>query len=417
MLAVALVLTGCQPAVYLMPTPIVLHSEKIDAYADRQPDAGSNIVNIFYATNRLPVGLKSDRRYTTGLSKTLRLGRASIRIGEKGGSWDLLKAFSTTSERDRKLKLTLKKSIELGEMNSTDKTSPGETSAFIAAIDRALAENISKDITVYVHGATSNFYTATAQAAQIRHFTGYDHVVLAFSWPTAENFLYYGTDVENARKTAPAFARLLKFLAQNTAIERINVLAYSAGGQVASPGLALLGKYLAGLDAETAKKILRLGEIYFAAPDVDMHTYVEQLPFYINLVNSVTIAMNPNDFVLNLASIHQGAPRIGRPEADTLTEREIEWLNDASNAGALHVIRILPEILAEQNPGAHDFWFSHPWVSTDVLIQLLFHAPPEKRGLAVEYTEDFRWWYFPADYPDKIVGILQELIHEAGTRQ
>ena len=417
LLATVSALSGCTPAVYLMPTPIVLHSEKIAAYQDRQPDAGGNIVNIFYATNRLPIGLKDDRLYTTGLSKTLRLGRASIRIGEKGGSWDLLKAFSSTTERDRKLKLTLEKSNELGKLDSADADASGEAAAFIAAINKALADNLSKDITVYVHGATADFYTATAQAAQIRHFTGYDHVVLAFAWPTAENFLYYSTDVENARKTAPAFARLVKFLALNTAVEKINVLAYSAGGQVASPGLALLGKYLAGLETGTARKILKLGEVYFAAPDVDMHTYVAQLPFYIHLVNSTTIAMNPNDFVLNIASIHQGTPRIGRPDATMLTDREIHWLTEASNAGKLNVIRILPEIFSGDDTGAHDFWYSHPWVSTDVFIQLLFHAPPGKRGLTAEYTEGFRWWYFPADYPEKIPGILQELIHETETRQ
>ncbi len=417
LLAAVFALSGCSPAVYLMPTPVVLQSKKIDAYNGKQADEEGNIVNIFYATNRLPIGLKNNRRYTTGLSKTLRLGRASIRIGKEGSSWNLLKAFSTNAERDRELKLTLENTNELGKLDSADADASDEAAAFIAAINQALKNNLSKHITVYVHGATADFYTATAQAAQIRHFTGYDHVVLAFAWPTAENFLYYGTDVENAKKTVPAFARLVKFLALNTTVEKINVLAYSAGGQVASPGLALLGKYLAALETETARKILKLGEVYFAAPDVDMHTFVEQLPLYSRLVSSTTIAMNPNDFVLNIARIHQGTPRIGRPDATMLTEREIQWLTDASNAGTLNVIRILPEILTEQSLGAHDFWFSNPWVSTDALIQLLFHAPPEKRGLAAEYTEDFRWWYFPANYPEKIPGILQELIHETEIRQ
>ena len=149
-------------------------------------------------------------------------------------------------------------------------------------------------------------------------------------------------------------------------------------------------------------------EDVIAAPDVDMKTYIEQLPAYFKLANSTTIAMNPDDFVLNIARIHQGTPRLGRPDATVLNEQQILWLTEASNEGTLNVIRILPEILSDHDPGAHDFWFSHPWVSTDVLIQLLFHATPLERGLMAEYTEQFKWWYFPQDYPEKIVDLLKE---------
>ncbi len=422
MFVATLILAGCQPAVYLMPTPVVLHSEGINAYADKQADKGTNIVSIFYATNRLPIGLKNDRHYIIGLTDTLRLGQANIQIGEKSKPWDFLKAFSTTKERDQELKLILEQSTELGklEADQNEDSATEETQVFIDAINRALKENNSKDITIYVHGATANFYTAAAQAAQIRHFTGYNHIVLVFSWPTAENFLYYGTDVENAIKSAPIFTRLLQFLALNTDVEKINVLAYSAGGQVASYGLSLLGENAPELSLETAKKTFKLGEIYFAAPDVDLKTYVEYLPAYLKLVNNVTIAMNPDDFVLKIASIHQGTPRVGRPNPDVavLNDQQIQWVTKASTDGTLNVIRILPEILSDYDSGAHDFWFSHPWVSTDVLIQMLFHATPTERGLMPEYTPDlFKWWYYPQEYPDQIVDILKELARKARSSQ
>jgi hypothetical protein len=100
-----------------------------------------------------------------------------------------------------------------------------------------------------------------------------------------------------------------------------------------------------------------------------------------------------------------------------LNEQQVQGLTKASNVGRLNVIRILPDILSDYDSGAHDFWFSHPWVSTDVLIQLLFHATPSERGLKAEYTEQFKWWYFPQDYPEEIVDILNNLDREAGYSQ
>ena len=50
--------------------------------------------------------------------------------------------------------------------------------------------------------------------------------------------------------------------------------------------------------------------------------------------------------------------------------------------------------------GSHSFWYSHPWVSTDVLIQFLLQLRPEDRGLAQYVTEKgAKLWYFPEDYP------------------
>jgi hypothetical protein len=144
-----------------------------------------------------------------------------------------------------------------------------------------------------------------------------------------------------------------------------------------------------------------------------MLIYILMLKDYINLVNSTTIAMNPHDFVLNLASFHQGTPRVGRPDDNSLSAAEERWLAEASNDGKLNVIQILPEIMSGHDPGSHDFWFSHPWVSTDVLIQLLFHATPAERGLMDEYTEQFKWWYFPQQYPNEIVNTLNHLSRKA----
>jgi hypothetical protein len=59
--------------------------------------------------------------------------------------------------------------------------------------------------------------------------------------------------------------------------------------------------------------------------------------------------------------------------------------------------------------GAHNFWYENAWVSSDVLVQFLFHAEPAVRGL--EYNQGERgavYWTFPGNYPERIITILRE---------
>lgn len=117
---------------------------------------------------------------------------------------------------------------------------PKEIEPLAAAVNDILARSVDKDIMVYVHGANSSIYRAMAQAAQYRHFTGRNSMVIAFLWPSAENLLFYGTDVRHTQKSAPAFMHLITLLNEYTTAENINILAYSAGSQIVSPGLAIL---------------------------------------------------------------------------------------------------------------------------------------------------------------------------------
>ena len=127
----------------------------------------------------------------------------------------------------------------------------------------------SKEITLYVHGANNNFYRSAAHAAQYRHFTGRQSVVLMFSWPSAESILRYATDVNHIRQTVPAFVRYLRLLAQHSSARKINILAYSAGATLVNEALAILGEDSSNTDRQSYRDSLRIGTVYFAAPDTD----------------------------------------------------------------------------------------------------------------------------------------------------
>jgi len=413
-LLAVLALAGCQPTVYLMPTPEVLRTGQSDPFVTNPEEALSPEVQLAYATNRLPAADSGRWPYLTLFDQRLRLGFATVRLGGKTVSPEELHAASTAAEREFALPLSLVSTREQAAVPTERKPAlTREAKLFFDQVNAALKRSRDPDITIYLHGANNNFYRASAQAAQYAHFTGRNSVVMLFSWPSAESLLRYAVDVNNARRTVPVFARLLELLAEHTDARYIDVLAYSAGAQVLSPALAELRAQYPEQDEASLQERFRLGEIYFAAPDVDFSKFLRDLSTYDGMVQHVTLALNPNDSVLAFAQRHHGVSRAGLPDPDELTEQETRLVKKAFREMAFDLLWIEPGAIPGLARGAHDFWYNHPWISTDVLIQLLFQVRPEQRGLTLfEDVEGRRVWTFGPDYPQQAGEALRRLMDQ-----
>ena len=368
---------ACQPTVYLMPTPAVLATGEHNPFAANPDLEESPLISVLYATNRLPVGKTSDRFYTIWVGDDLRFGEADIRIGTEESAWEKLLQISTSEAPDDRPQLVLENLDEMAVIEPGE--DPGaltpKIQAFFDRLNDSLSSGFDSDLTIYVHGANSNIYRAAAQAAQYRHFTGRNTTLLAFFWPSAESILRYALDVDHAYQSASYFTRCIELLARHTHARGINILAYSAGAQVVSPALATLGNISKG--DPTLKDRLRLKEIYFAAPDIDLQAFANDFSSYGDLPRSVTLSLNVNDGVLSYAERHHGVSRAGRPNIVDLSSGEIAMLADASEKGRFDIIAVDPETIPNMAAGAHNFWYDHPWVSSDVLIQFLFHVDHE----------------------------------------
>lgn len=84
------------------------------------------------------------------------------------------------------------------------------------------------------------------------------------------------TDVLHAQQSVPAFSRFIELLATHTKARNINILAYSAGAQIVAPGLAYFSEKYPDESKAELKKRLRIGEVYFAAPDTSFKPFVER---------------------------------------------------------------------------------------------------------------------------------------------
>ncbi len=409
LLATVFMISGCQPKVYLMPPPVGIKTSEI--FFDLTKDnKDGNLLYTLFATNRLPFERPSGATgYTIFPSDILKLGYVVHSVGDDDMSWDELHRQSLEEKRDRDLLIkqtyVRERASYHDQADLSRKSSRGE--GFFKQINDILERSFSKDILLYVHGANSNFYRATAQGAQIYHFTGHNSLVLTFSWPSAENILKYKTDVLHAANTVPAFARLIEILANHTNAKNLNIVAYSAGAQVAGPGLAYLRDMYPELSALELKATLRIGEVYFAAPDIDFNSFVDRYLKFKDIVCRTTINLNRFDSVLRLAAFQNGVSRLGRPNIQDITEQEREILLEALKTSYLDVLNV-GDSKALNLGGAHDSWYNHPWVSNDLLLLLLFNAAPLERGLE-EYQTDFGaiGYSFPDNYVERIDRIIR----------
>ena len=409
-LLLAIVSAACQTPVRLMPTPVSFSTGEVDPFEKAGSSAKGTDVPVLYATNRGALIEWPEPIYTILPSEQVRVGIAHVRIGDDGLDWETLHRLSTSDEPGKRPIVQLDwlepKGALRGDGGAASRT---DMRAFFALVDQALAASASRDLVVYIHGANNTVPRAAAQAAQLRHFMGRRVVVLTFMWPSAGSVLRYLTDVASAAASVEPFARLVEALAANTKASAIDIVAYSAGAQVASPGLFLLATTRPGESHAAIRERLRLRNVYYAAPDIDTRRFLEELRDYVDIVERVTIAANLNDSALRVAEIIHGASRAGRPDTDELDAEQTTFLIEASQRLGFDVIKVNPEDIPGLGPRSHAFWYEEPWVSSDLLGLLLLNAGPAQRGL-VEQTgpRGARYWTFPPDFYERVVRLFTQ---------
>ncbi|MCX7892808.1 MAG: alpha/beta hydrolase [Burkholderiales bacterium] len=416
-LAAAIVLAGCQTPVRLMPTPVVFQSGEVDPFEKAGAMGKGTDVPVLYATNRGALIERPDPIYTILPSERLRLGVAHVRIGDEDLDWETLRRLSTSSDPDRRPVVRLDRLDPMASLPPWAAVSASpDAQAFFALVDRALAASANRELLVYVHGARNSVTRSAAQAAQLRHFSGRRIVVLAFMWPSTGSILRYLTDVANAEASVDPFARLVELLAANTQASAIDVLAYSAGAQVVSPGLAKLATAPTGETRAALAARLRLRNVYFAAPDIDTRRFVEETRQYIDVVGRVSVAANFNDSALRFAEIVHRASRAGRPNPTELAPEQTIFMIEASQRLGFDAIKVDPRDVPGLPTRSHAFWYEDPWVSADLLGLFLLDAGPERRGLEAQVTPGgARYWRFPPDFGERAVRLFLSSAPASGT--
>jgi hypothetical protein len=415
-LIITILLSFHQPPMRLMPVPLAFQKSGSALFAANADLRRDNRIELFYASNRLAIGPRNDRIHSIAPGRDLLLGVTTIRIGDEGTPWDRVYEWSMGEDGERRPQLLLERMRELADLPGDQLPPPPgpvldpSLRAWLALVDEALARSADPDITIYVHGANSTVERAAGQAAQLRHFTGQNSVVLLFAWPTAENFLVYSRDIETAFGAAPQLARLVALLSQHTRARRIDILSYSAGGTVASDGLALVGRAAAGKQMDA-----RLGQVHHAAPDADFRGFVDDLRDYAGVTDRVTVSLNMADSALRLSQVINRGSRAGRPDLRELSPGDMRFLREANRELGLEIVQVRGEDLPGMSQRSHGFWYMDRWAASDVILQLMFGKGAPERGLdPADGPDGLKLWRFPADYEQRLPGVIAGLSAGSG---
>ena len=138
---------------------------------------------------------------------------------------------------------------------------------------------------------------------------------------------------------------------------------------------------------------------------------MKHLKSYVDMPLSTTLAINMSDSVLALSARRNRESRAGSPDRDDLNPADNQWVRRVSKTPGLAIISISSSTVSGMSRRSHDFWYSHPWVSSDVVTQFIFHKPPDRRGLMEMTTDEgLQYWRFPEDYPERIIPIVNREI-------
>jgi esterase/lipase superfamily enzyme len=171
-----------------------------------------------------------------------------------------------------------------------------------AELDRA--KRARDEAIVFVHGYNTSFDDALYRAAQIAHDLEFDGLAAMYSWPSRGTYLDYSYDLNSAARSQRYLIEFLGRLAKETRVKRIHIVAHSMGNR---PLIEALRTVQVGGDRTLQGK---LGQIVFAAPDVDRDLFAE-ITSKLNLGAGRTLYASNEDKALILSRQADGIPRAG----------------------------------------------------------------------------------------------------------
>lgn len=331
------------------------------------------------------------------------LGVAQVRLGEPGWTWTQLVESNRASSVEHLRPGAVESIEEFGKADRSAELNEAER-RFVAAVERQIERSSNSELVIYIHGYRVAFDEVTVQMGSFSHYLG-EGATVTFQWPTGAMFWNYLTDCPRAERYIPDIVRLLE-LASRTSAGYINVMAYSCGSPLLASALAQLRARHPELGHAQLQKRYRLGNVIFAASDIDLKTFArEHVQPAIDLARHVVIYFSQLDRALGFSTLLAGASRLGKPDIADLSIDEIERLSDPR----LQAINVTDVRGAHEMGGmkGHGYWYANEIISSDVALSLRYPIPPERRCLQND-PPGTRVWRIGSDYVDCVVRRLLE---------
>ncbi|MFQ5803794.1 MAG: alpha/beta hydrolase [Candidatus Methylomirabilales bacterium] len=382
----AFILSGCARA--LMPTPNLYADTKSNPFADVPPQFRNNLVDVLYATDRLPFEEKDGMpQYGFGRSPSLAFGSCVVEIG-KDLSWETLVHSSRGHERPFPLKLSIREITEharfpatpipivRGEKGFTDDPAVASRQAAVAKqLRQELQDRLSrtprKEAFIFIHGIKNTFEKAAFVIAELWHFLGREGVPIMYTWPAGRSGLLkgYTYDRESGEFTIYHLKQFIRILASSPALEKIHVIAHSRGTDIAASALRelFIEAKAAGINP---RKKFKIANLVLVAPDLDLDVVIQRFGaerFALG-VERLTMYVSEWDSAIQLASVlFTSRRRLGQLRAEDFTP---EMKKTLKRYRRIEIIDVRVE-----NAG-HSYFREDPSASSDLILLLRDNRAP-----------------------------------------
>ena len=395
----------------LMPAPKVYSEGIVDPFSDLGHKVITPPFDIFYATDRKP-DRKGNRFYLNERGLNLHLGNAKAILGPGEYTWEEALRVSLLKNRTDKYPLQITAVEEIGVLDRTvtvftpKDLIPDDPEAaseeFAQRVNDKLARSNRKDIYIYVHGYKVEFSNPLLVATELWHFLGYDGVFIAYAWPSTPATLAYASDLESAALSAHNLRIFTEFLAEETNVEHIHIIGYSAGTRLVMATLAQAALIHSQDDKGTVQQQRRIGRVILVGSDIDRQLVgaylVEGL---LKVPKSIAIYISNADRALAVSRRLFRRERLGQTWSAGLNTVLVEYLNTTPELQFIDVTAVK----GARVKNGHDYFRASPSVSSDILLSLMYDLGPSERGLT--RSEDSPIWGFPAEYEQRLRNLLQ----------
>lgn len=206
---------------------------------------------------------------------------------------------------------------------------------------------------LFLHGYNVSYVEALRQTAQIAADLEFRGPAISYAWPSAGAIKSYLVDENNARWSVPHLRRLLAALKIVCGPSPLHVLAHSMGSRVLAEAIGAMGD-----DAS-------LGQVIFAAPDIDSDVFKELVGTFHGRVTRATLYASSNDEALRLSrNIHGGYSRAGESAEGVLVTQGVDSVDATS---------VNTDLLG------HSYYGDNRSIITDIYALIRANTGPDER--------------------------------------
>lgn len=215
-------------------------------------------------------------------------------------------------------------------------TNPSEFAdrqAFRAEINREAVKRPRgrRNAALWVHGYNTNLTLAVLRAAQFVEDTGYDGIMILYSWASQAKLTGYVYDI-NSALVARDFLESVPDAVQNSSLESLDIIAHSMGNFVTMEAIR------GSTRNQGFNSSGKIRNIILASPDIDIDVFAAQLRSIPKEQRRFFVLTSDDDRALGISAKIARKPRVGQLDPTALASLGVNVidLSQVSDTSTIH---------------------------------------------------------------------------------